>query len=125
MPYKPKSACPVCRRLDCTDARHKPKPFATVAPTRQRRPEYDSWREQQRRKGVVSSWLDANTTHTEDGKRIAVCEECGRYAAHFVADHVFAASEHGEAGPLRVHCASCSRRQGGRIGNERKHRGRG
>ena len=125
MPYKPKSACPVCRRLDCTDLRHKPKPFAAVAPTRERRPEYDSWREQQRRKRTVAVWLAANGTPTTDGKVAAVCPECGRLHVSFVADHVRPAMDHGEAGPLAVHCIVCSRRQGGRIGNQRKHRGRG
>jgi hypothetical protein len=115
----------VCRRLNCTDPSHKRKPFATAAPTRERRPGWDQ--DRARRRATVKAWLAVNGIIGDDGKRVAVCEDCGKVRSKFVADHDPPLALGGdENGPLRVHCAYCSSRQGGIVANKvKKIRGRG
>jgi hypothetical protein len=119
MPYKPKPACPVCRRLGCADPSHKPRPFKDAAPTRERRPEWEG--DRKRRRATVKAWLAVNSVPTEDGQRAAICDECGQWSTRFVADHVTpVALSHDEHGPLKVHCVRCSRRQGGMVSNVKR-----
>jgi hypothetical protein len=118
-PTKPKPACRVCRRLNCDNPAHKPQPFASAPPTRERRPDWDA--DRKRRRAAVKAWLAVNGSPTLDGKMAAVCEDCGHWATSFVADHLAPVAMSGdEYGQLRVHCVACSRRQGGQVSNARR-----
>lgn len=120
-PMRPRPACRVCRRVGCTDPSHKPKPFAKAETTAERRPEYRSYAQQKRRRATVNAWLSMHEVgRTEQGKRVAVCPDCQQLRCAWIADHVVPVMDGGsEDGALRVHCLSCSRSQGARVGHKR------
>lgn len=110
MPYKPKPACPKCRRMNCTDPTHKPKPFVTARPRSERRPDYH--RDRGRRREAVKAHIAAYGEW---------CPLCGRVGVKLTADHIHAVGLSGdEFGALSVHCLDCQRRQGARVANERR-----
>lgn len=119
MSYAPKRACPVCRSLHCTDPAHVRKPWQGVPRTRQLiRPEYSSPAQVKRRAAVVAAFMGQHGIRLQNGDTIARCPDCGKMRARFVADHAVPIAYGGpEDGPLRVHCASCSGKQGARIAN--------
>lgn len=113
-PTRPRCACPVCRRLDCTNAAHKPKAFATSQPTRQRRPAWEQTRK--RRAAAVAAW------RAQYGD---TCPKCGREGVKLTADHPIPVALGGsEWQELEVMCLDCAHRQAGRVGNEVKRRRR-
>ncbi len=126
MPVRPKSPCPRCRRVRCVcppaEMRER-KPWAQrPAATAKRRRVYVTSRERKRRKSTVEMWLNQNQRGYLHGKPCAICPECHELRNAFVADHVVPIAVGGdEGGPLRVHCRSCSNRQGGRIGRRVQH----
>jgi ribosomal protein S27AE len=122
VPFKPKPPCRVCRRLHCTDPSHAPKPRQR-GERRLARPEYNTSQERRRRKAAVDAFLAEHGHTLPNGDVIARCPECGEVRARFIADHVTSIAEGGaEDGPLRVHCARCSGRQGARLSARRKRK---
>lgn len=114
MPMKPKPACPVCRRVGCTDKTHKPKPFANSKPTRERRPGWD--RTRKRRQQVVAAWR---------AQYADWCPVCGRTGVKLSADHIVPVALGGEEdGELAVACVDCQHKQAARVGNEVQRRKR-
>jgi hypothetical protein len=112
MPTLPKAACPVCRRVGCTDPAHKRAMFQSDVPQRVRRP-YDS-KERRRRKAAVDAWRE------EYGDW---CPLCGRHGVKLSADHITPYAETGtEDTPLRVICLDCNRRLGSQLGGQRAHK---
>lgn len=115
MPTRPKPACPVCRKLGCTDPAHKPVPWehSTSRPTTERRPDYA--KDQRRRKAVVDAhraefgnWCPRcnDRDYHADGKRVVL-----------TADHVRSVADEGaEQGLLRVMCRRCNSHLGGKLG---------
>ena len=122
MAWKPKPACPVCRRLNCTDPKHKreSKPRGV---RRLERPDYNTSAERRRRRAAVDQFLAEHGHRLDNGDTIARCPECGQMRARFVADHTTPLAMGGsEQGPLGIQCAVCSGRQGARIANAKRKR---
>lgn len=123
MPNAPKRACLRCRRLNCTDPTHKPKPRERTQ-RKQPRPDYNTSRERSRRKAAVDAFLAEHGRECASGDVIARCPECRQMRARWVADHVTPIAQGGhEDGPLAVHCSSCSARQGARLANQGREQG--
>lgn len=123
-PNAPKSACPKCRRLHCTNPDHVRVPWQGSTHGRQtQRPEYAA--DRKRRDECVLLFLsESESVMLEDGRYVR-CPDCHRWVKAerkaWVADHVQAVLfGGGEDGALRVHCATCSHRQGGRAANARR-----
>jgi hypothetical protein len=123
VPWAPKPACPVCRRVRCTDPSHRAKPRGE---RKLARPEYGTSAERKRRHDTVAAFMAEHGFLLSDGKTTAArCPECREVRVRFIADHVVPIAEGGtEDGELGIHCARCSGRQGAAIAN-RKRRGRG
>lgn len=120
-PWAPKRACRVCRRLGCTIPSHQPKPRTRTGSTVERRPDYNSSKERRRREQTVAEWLVVHGRQCASGDVIARCPDCGQMRARFIADHVVPIADGGrEDGPLAVHCATCSGRQGAALAARRK-----
>ena len=125
MPWKPKAPCPRCRRVTCvctTEQKRGRPAWQGTTPTRQSRPGYDA--ERRRRRAFVKAELHHVGEHLGNNVWLAVCELCGVPKAlpfsEWWADHVHPVALGGsEAGPLRLSCASCQRRQGARLARER------
>jgi len=121
MPYKPKPACPVCRRVNCTDPEHRrPKePSGWHRGRRDPRRAGHSRAETQRRAAVVKAWRAAHGN---------VCPACGyrdRYPdgkpVKLTAEHLNPVALGGaEDGPLGVMCMRCQTRQGSAIGRAKR-----
>lgn len=123
MPTKPKPACRVCRRLNCTDPAHQPQPRQRTE-RRLERPDRRSAQETKRRRETVAAWLAEHGRECANGDVIARCPDCREMRARFVADHVHPLALGGsEDGELRVHCWRCSASQGATISNRVRHRG--
>jgi hypothetical protein len=117
-PSKPTKVCRVCQRKNCTDPAHKPVPFGGVnkrSPT----PAYRA--DAGRRKAARDAWCAVNCERqyvAEGWRWVGVCPDCGQTRKDWVADHVTpVALGGGEDGELRVHCRTCSTRQGGVVAN--------
>lgn len=114
MPWAPKPRCQTCGRIGCREH------VKTRGERRTPRPEYASSEQVARRRATVQAWLSEHGITLENGDVIARCPECGQMRARFVADHVIPLKLGGsEDGPLRVHCRSCSGRQGAALTNRR------
>lgn len=100
MPTRPKQACPVCRRLDCTEKTHR-KWYVD----RQRRPMTNAEIEHNRR--AVAEWVEAHGP---------VCPVCGAETDDLTADHLVPVSEGGDPlGPVRVICRRCNSCRGNKT----------
>ena len=103
MPYAPKAACPVCRRVGCTQHR--------IEANRRRTPRPMTNAEIVRRKAAVDEW------RAQYGDW---CPACGWVGVKLTADHVVPVALGGdEDGELRVMCKSCNSRGGAAITNRR------
>lgn len=123
MPTSPKPRCRVCKQLHCTDPSHKREPRQRTQAALQR-PERNSWPERKRRAATVSAWLSVHGITLENGDVIARCPDCRQMRVNFVADHVHPLATGGpEDGELRIHCASCSGKQGARLAAWRRKQG--
>ncbi len=122
MPIRPKPRCSTCGRLGCTE--HKRPPWVARGERREARPERTSYAETKRRREVVAQFMAEHGITLPNGDVIARCPQCHQMKARFVADHVVPLAVGGsETGRLRVHCASCSGRQGAAITNAKRRRG--
>ena len=124
VPTSPKGRCRVCKQLHCTDPKHARQPRQRTQASVQR-PTRNTWPERKRRAAIVSAWLSVHGRALENGDVIARCPDCRQMKRNFVADHVLPLAQGGsEDGELRVHCASCSGRQGARLAALRRQRQR-
>lgn len=118
MPVSPKPRCAVCGRIGCTEHGRKARQRTE---RRLERPERGSSAETRRRAAVVAAFMAEHGRQCANGDVIARCPECRQMRARFVADHVVAIALGGsEDGELRVHCVSCSGRQGATIANRKR-----
>jgi hypothetical protein len=121
-PWAPQPACPVCRRLGCTEHR-RPRPHSADEAERHRRRGDPG--DARRRREFVDQWLARyGSPGPEPGTWAATCPACGRLRVlprrDWTADHVRPLALGGDpGGPLRVMCRRCASRQGARL------RGRG
>jgi hypothetical protein len=117
MPVRPKYPCSRCHHVRCTCApRPERKAWQDSTPTKQRRPDYATYAERKRRKATVDAWLGQHSRSQHMGKPVAICPECKQLRSSWVADHVVPVDVSGdEHGDLRVHCRSCSSKQGARL----------
>jgi 5-methylcytosine-specific restriction enzyme A len=105
MPFKPRDACPVCRRLNCTDPNHKTDP--------------DKWRRARLARPMTNREIVHCRTAVEDWVEVhgPVCPMCGATTYDLTADHIVPVSKGGDPlGPVRVICRSCNARRGNRVG---------
>lgn len=120
MAWKPKPPCPICRRLGCQNPQHQKQPKQR-GERKLARPEYNSSAQIRRRRETVAEWLSVHGIKLANGDLIARCPDCKQMRARFIADHITPIALGGsEDGPLTVHCASCSGKQGAAITNRRR-----
>ena len=121
-PVSPKYPCARCRRVHCVCPPQAPRPaWQDSQPTKDRRPDYVTYAERKRRKDTVDAWLEQHSHGNVHGKQVAICPDCHQARASWVADHITPMARGGdESGPLRVHCVSCSRKQGARLAGEHR-----
>jgi hypothetical protein len=120
MPSSPKPRCRVCHQLHCTNPEHKWQPSKRGERVTER-PDYSTSHERKRRAATVAAFMAEHGFVLENGDVVAHCPECRRLRARFVADHIVPLIEGGsEDGELRVHCRSCSGKQGARIAARRR-----
>lgn len=123
MPWKPKTACRICRRLGCTDASHAPKKQPSGWKATGRGSRAPSWSERQRRGEVVAEWRAeygewcprcGDADYHEDGSRVGL-----------TADHVVPVALGGsEDGELGVLCRRCQNQQATRVAHMKRRRNR-
>ena len=118
MPISPKPRCRVCQQLHCTEPSHRWQPDKRGIRNTPR-PEYNTSRERKRRAAAVAAFLAEHGFVLANGDRVARCPDCGRVRAQWVAHHIVPFIEGGEQGELRVHCRSCSGKEGARIAARR------
>lgn len=103
----------MCRRLDCTDERHRPNHERV-------RTSYGrtiSYAERKRNKQMVDAWL------AEHGAWCPFCGEADYYESdgkpvQITADHVTPLSQGGDwYGPIQPMCRRCQARQGAKLAN--------
>ena len=106
MPTRPKSPCPVCRRVGCDNPDHKRVVDyrARMEAERIRRPY--SYAERKRRGDTVRAWVEVHGY---------VCPICGKETADLTADHIVPYAKTGDENtPLQVMCRSCNAKKGAR-----------
>lgn len=107
MPYLPKGACPVCRRVGCT-VHPRRVPGRTWHGQTEYRPLVPGERKAKRR--AVEEWVEGHGW---------VCPGYERepHESHdLTADHVIPKASGGDPlGPYQVLCRSCNSRKGNRI----------
>jgi len=125
MPTRPKYPCPRCHHVRCTcPLVDEGSAWAGQRGRRRlQRPTRNSSSERKRRADVVAAFRAQHGVFCSDGSVVARCPECNKMKARFVADHIVPIAFGGtEDGPLRVHCLSCSGRQGARIARMKRTR---
>ncbi len=97
MPWKPKSACPVCRRVGCTaHKRSRSRPE-----TRQ---------EREAKVKLVKEWVEAH------GYWCPGFEVEPHPSADLTADHILPVGLGGDVlGPMQVLCRKCNSRRGNKL----------
>ncbi|MBN1629925.1 MAG: HNH endonuclease [Thermoleophilia bacterium] len=105
LPTRPKSPCPVCRRVDCNNPTH-------------RRSRVDDWRERRRRRPYnhAERKLKEETVAAWVGVHGWVCPGYRRDphpSMDLTADHIIPIVAGGDPlGPMQVLCRSCNARKG-------------
>jgi hypothetical protein len=104
MPMRPRSACPICRRVQCT------------CPAKQRRPQ--SWQERTQAEHVVAAWIE------EHGYVCPGYKRAPHASTDLTADHIMPLHLGGDPlGEMQVLCRSCNSRRGAETAHAAHSRG--